>query len=157
MRTLLFRNLVATILIPGTVAGVIPCLIVPSEYIATIELDAVSYAGIAAIAIGAASLLWSIVAFATEGQGTLAPIDPPTRLVRTGLYRYVRNPMYAGVLLILSGEVLLVRSLELLIYAAGFFFLANLVVMLYEEPTLRRTFGREYDDYCRRVRRWGIV
>jgi protein-S-isoprenylcysteine O-methyltransferase Ste14 len=71
-----------------------------------------------------------------------------------GLYRYVRNPMYVGVSAIVLGEALLMRSSALLLYWAGFFTLANLFVLLYEEPALRRRFGPSYDAYKKRVGRW---
>ena len=71
----------------------------------------------------------------------MAPVDPPRHLVVRGLYRYVRNPMYVGVIAILLGEALLFGSLTLLWYAAAFFAVAHLFVVLYEEPALRGQFG----------------
>jgi protein-S-isoprenylcysteine O-methyltransferase Ste14 len=149
------RNLAATLLIPGTVAGVVPYLIV-SRSGAHASTGALAVGGLASCVAGASILLWSVARFAIEGQGTLAPVDPPTRLVQSGLYRYTRNPMYAGVFLVLCGECLLFPVRALIGYAAFFFIAANLFILFYEEPTLRRTFGVEYDDYCRRVGRWGL-
>lgn len=105
-------------------------------------------------AAGAAIALWCIFAFATIGKGTPMPLDPPRRLVIKGPYRYVRNPMYLGAGLALASAALFYESFPLLGYA-GFFFLAtHIFVLWYEEPTLRETFGQEYEAYCRQVRRW---
>ena len=98
--------------------------------------------------------LWCAWDFATAGQGTPAPIDAPKHLVVRGLYRFVRNPMYVGVLLMLTGESRAFRSLRILIYAAIVFVFFNLFVIFYEEPALTRKFGAEYDEYMRRVPRW---
>src|SRR5262249_42394884 len=92
--------------------------------------------------------------FAFRGKGTPAPIDPPKKLVVEGPYRVVRNPMYESVLLVLVGEAIVLHSVPLAELAAVFFVGATLFVMLYEEPTLQRKFGAEYDAYRRRVPRW---
>jgi protein-S-isoprenylcysteine O-methyltransferase Ste14 len=105
-------------------------------------------------AVGAALALWCVLTFALVGKGTPAPFDPPRRLVIRGPYRFVRNPMYAGAGLALVGAALFYRSLAVLGYTALFFLVTHLFVRWYEEPTLRRTFGEEYEGYCRRVRRW---
>ena len=100
--------------------------------------------------------LWghAVVRFVRQGHGTPAPVAPPKRLVVTGPYRYVRNPMYIGVLAMIVGQALFLGSRGVVIYAlcAGLGF--HLFVVLYEEPTLRRRFGEEYLEYCRQVRRW---
>jgi protein-S-isoprenylcysteine O-methyltransferase Ste14 len=105
-------------------------------------------------AAGAAIALWCIVSFASIGRGTPAPFDPPRRLVVQGPYRFVRNPMYIGAGLALAGAALFYESLPLLVYTGLFFLATHLFVVWYEEPTLRRTFGQEYEAYCRQVRRW---
>jgi len=92
--------------------------------------------------------------FAANGRGTLAPVDPPRTLVVRGLYRYVRNPMYVGVMTILLGESLFFASTTLLRYAIGCFVAFHLFIMLYEEPTLRSKFGESYITYCSAVNRW---
>jgi protein-S-isoprenylcysteine O-methyltransferase Ste14 len=104
--------------------------------------------------VGAAVALWCILTFATIGKGTPAPFDPPRRLVIRGPYRFVRNPMYIGAGLALASAALFYESLPLLGYAALFFLVTHTFVVLYEEPTLRRTFGPDYEAYCRQVRRW---
>ena len=81
-------------------------------------------------------------------------MDPPRVLVVRGLYRYVRNPMYLCVTLIVWGEILLTRSTALLVYWFAWFTLANLFVRGYEEPALRRRFGSDYDHYAAKVGRW---
>ncbi len=105
-------------------------------------------------AVGAALALWCVLTFAVVGKGTPAPFDPPRRLVVRGPYRFVRNPMYIGAGLALAGAALFYQSLAVLGYTALFFVITHLFVLFYEEPTLRRTFGEEYEGYCRRVRRW---
>ena len=95
-----------------------------------------------------------IFEFAHTGRGTLAPVDPPRVLVVRGLYRYVRNPMYLSVTLIVWGEILLTRSVALIAYWLAWFVAANLFVRGYEEPALRRQFGSDYDRYAAKVGRW---
>jgi protein-S-isoprenylcysteine O-methyltransferase Ste14 len=111
-------------------------------------------AGIVIGAAGAAVALWCIFTFATIGKGTPAPFDPPRRLVIRGPYRFVRNPMYIGAGLALASAALFYESLPLLGYAGLFFLATQVFVVGYEEPTLRRTFGQEYEAYCRQVGRW---
>jgi protein-S-isoprenylcysteine O-methyltransferase Ste14 len=111
-------------------------------------------AGMLLGAVGAAVALWCIFTFATVGRGTPAPFDPPRRLVIRGPYRFVRNPMYIGAGLALASAALFYQSWPLLGYASLFFLATHLFVVGYEEPTLRRTFGPDYEAYCRQVRRW---
>ncbi len=110
--------------------------------------------GVLMIAAGLPVLLDSFARFAIQGLGTPAPIAPPQHLVITGLYRFVRNPMYVAVLLLIFGQGLLFGSVGLLEYGIviwlGFF----AFVVLYEEPTLRRKFGAEYEEFCAEVPRW---
>jgi protein-S-isoprenylcysteine O-methyltransferase Ste14 len=119
---------------------------------AAIEVPQV--AGMVIGAGGAMIALWCIFTFAFIGRGTPAPFDPPRRLVIRGPYRFVRNPMYIGAGLALASAALFYESLPILGYAGFFFLVTHLFVVLYEEPTLRRTFGPEYEAYCGRVRRW---
>jgi protein-S-isoprenylcysteine O-methyltransferase Ste14 len=103
---------------------------------------------------GALVAAWCILAFAVVGRGTPAPFDPPRRLVVRAPYRFVRNPMYLGAGLALAGAALFYRSGALLAYAGGFLLAMHAFVVGYEEPTLRRTFGEDYEAYRRQVRRW---
>ena len=99
-------------------------------------------------------LLWSFWNFLIEGRGTPAPLDPPKKLVAVGFYRYVRNPMYVGVLLILIGHFLWFKNVWLLVYTVVAFLIVHLFVTLYEEPTLKRKFGASYETYLKEVPRW---
>ncbi len=110
--------------------------------------------GLLLVAGGAAAFLSCVVDFARKGRGTPFPLDPPKTLVVTGLYRWVRNPMYVAVLNVVLGEAALFRSGELIGYWFSVLFGFHLFVVLYEEPALRRTFGEEYEAYCRNVPRW---
>src|SRR5256884_9318039 len=111
-------------------------------------------AGMIIADVGAAIALWCVLTFAFIGKGTPAPFDPPRKLVIRGPYRFVRNPMYIGAGMTLAGAALFYESLSIFIYCGLFFLITHLFVVLYEEPTLRRTFGDEYEAYFRRVRRW---
>ena len=110
--------------------------------------------GVTVGAAGAAVALWCIYTFATAGRGTPAPFDPPRRLVTEGPYRFVRNPMYLGAALALTGAALFYGSWALLLYPALFLLATHLFVVWYEEPALRQAFGREYAAYCGGVGRW---
>lgn len=112
------------------------------------------FAGAAVAAAGGALALLCIVAFATAGRGTPLPLDPPRRLVDGGPYRFVRNPMYVGAALALAGAALFYESLPLAVYAALFVLATHLLVVFYEEPALRETFGPDYEAYRGRVGRW---
>ena len=108
------------------------------------------------MAIGAAIMLRCIWDFAWTGRGTPAPFDPPRALVVRGLYRWVRNPMYVGMGIFLTGEALALEPItrQMLILIAVLWATVTLFILIYEEPTLRRLFGDDYRDYCRHVRRW---
>jgi protein-S-isoprenylcysteine O-methyltransferase Ste14 len=106
------------------------------------------------IAAGAAVVLHAFARFAIEGLGTPAPIAPTERLVVGGIYRYVRNPMYLAVGSMIAGQALLLGQTELLGYLLAFAALCLGFVHLYEEPTLQRQHGAEYDAYRHAVPRW---
>jgi protein-S-isoprenylcysteine O-methyltransferase Ste14 len=152
---LLLRSLMFALLLPGTVTAVLPAAILASWPAAAVSArDPRTWAAGIAIAIGAAGLVRCIWEFAVRGRGTLAPVDPPTRLVVSGLYRYVRNPMYVSVVTILAGEALLWQSAALAIYAGTFLAITHAFILIHEEPALRNTFGASYTDYTRSVSRW---
>jgi protein-S-isoprenylcysteine O-methyltransferase Ste14 len=111
-------------------------------------------AGVLIGSIGAVAALSCVWAFVMIGKGTPAPFDPPRRLVVRGPYRFVRNPMYLGAGLALAGAALFYVSAPLLVYAVLFLLAAHCFVVYYEEPTLRRSFGPDYESYCQRVSRW---
>ena len=152
---LALRSLLYTIIIPGTVTVLIPYLIVSArgERIPQ-PWGPLQVVGLLAALLGAAILLRCIWEFMVTGRGTLAPVDPPTRLVVRGLYRYVRNPMYLGAFILLLGEAALFESAAVLQYAVAWFIIINLIVLFYEEPVLRRRFGESYERYVRSVNRW---
>ena len=129
-------------------------LLVWSGMVRPVVLDVPQVVGMVIGTAGAVVALWCILAFATIGAGTPAPFDPPRRLVIRGPYRFVRNPMYVGAGLALAGAALVYESLPLLGYAGLFLIATHGLVVWHEEPALRRTFGRDYEVYCGRVRRW---
>jgi protein-S-isoprenylcysteine O-methyltransferase Ste14 len=151
---LTLRSLLWAILLPGIVAGYVPWTVFGVRDVVLDPSRPGHLLGLALIAAGTLLLFLCIVDFARIGRGTLSPVDPPTRLVVRGLYRYVRNPMYLSVTAILLGEVILTRSRGLAAYWAVWFLLVNVFVMGYEEPTLRRQFGKSYEEYTRQVGRW---
>jgi protein-S-isoprenylcysteine O-methyltransferase Ste14 len=110
--------------------------------------------GIVVAVLGGALAVWCILTFVFVGRGTPAPMDPPRRLVVAGPYRWVRNPMYLGAGVALSGAALFYRSTEVLAYALLFLVVMHLFAVLYEEPTLEGLFGDEYRAYRRTVGRW---
>jgi protein-S-isoprenylcysteine O-methyltransferase Ste14 len=147
LKTLLF-----TVLVPGTVAVYVPYRIAGSAW--PIEVSARGVLGVLMFVCGALIYLSCAWHFAFTGRGTPAPIDPPKVLIVRGLNRYARNPMYIGVLMMISGQVAFFASRQVLYYGAFFFVAANLFVMLYEEPHLRKQFGASYEEYVRTVPRW---
>lgn len=156
MISLLFRNLVFTILQPGIVAGLIPYLIIKFSG-KTLFPDVPTfwqYAGIIIAAFGSVVMLACILSFAVKGKGTLSPLDPTKKLVISGLYRYSRNPMYLGVMSLLIGESVFWQSIELAFYSVIVFTAFQLFIIFHEEPRLKRDFGNEFEEYCRTVRRW---
>ncbi len=151
---LFFENLVFTVLVPGTVTVVIPAAIVPDGTTMRPPAAIPEWAGVVLAAGGAAVYFWCLWHFAVTGRGTPAPLDHPKRLVVRGLYRYVRNPMYLGVLGVLLGEALFFQLPVLVAYTAAWWFAFHLFVVSYEEPTLRAKFGAEYERYAASVGRW---
>jgi protein-S-isoprenylcysteine O-methyltransferase Ste14 len=143
------------VIAPGTIAGYLPWTICQWRVAPPLfGFFSFRIAGVLMIAAGLPVLLDSFARFAIEGLGTPAPVVPPKCLLVSGLYRYVRNPMYVALSLMIFGQGLLFGSVGLLEYGVvvwlGFF----VFVVLYEEPTLRGKFGKEYEEYCARVPRW---
>jgi len=150
---LFLKNLLFTLLVPGSVAFYIPLWIASPAPVDRAP-DAIHWLGLAPLAVGVAIYLWCAWDFASFGRGTPAPIDAPTRLVVRGLYRYVRNPMYVGVLCAIVGWALYLASGMLCLYAAAVWTAFHLFVVVYEEPHLRSRFGADYERYCAVVNRW---
>ena len=140
---------------PGTVVGLIPWLLTgwqvrePVPYWAPMRV-----LGVILLVAELIVLIQAFVRFVVEGLGTPAPIAAPQRLVVGGLYRYVRNPMYVAVLAAIVGQALLLGQLGLLLYAAALWLISAAFVRWYEEPTLTRRFGADYESYRRAVPAW---
>jgi protein-S-isoprenylcysteine O-methyltransferase Ste14 len=148
------KTLIFTILVPGTVAGVVPWLLLgwPDETI--MPASSLWLIGLPPLLLGVSLYFWCAGAFSFIGKGTPAPIDAPIFLVRAGPYRRVRNPMYVGVLTTIIGEAILFHSLPLAGYALLFWIMTHLFVTLVEEPALLQQFGESYEAYLRTVPRW---
>lgn len=143
------------VLAPGTVAGFLPWYLCRWELAPPLlGFAAFRVAGLPFILGGLPVLLDSFARFALQGLGTPAPLAPTEHLVVSGFYRYVRNPMYVAVFSLVLGQGLLFGSVNVLAYAAFLWLLFTAFVMSYEEPTLRRTFGQQYAEYCAHVGRW---
>jgi protein-S-isoprenylcysteine O-methyltransferase Ste14 len=147
---LLPRAILALLMLPGIVAFAVPIIIVNVTHAA----GPFARAGLLELALGSAALLACTRDFYVSGRGTLAPWSPPVTLVRNGLYRWSRNPMYIGVLLIVMGWALGYSSRPLWIYAGMLAVAVQLRVILGEEPYLARTFPDEWKAYRKRVPRW---
>ncbi|HEX9163118.1 MAG TPA: isoprenylcysteine carboxylmethyltransferase family protein [Thermoanaerobaculia bacterium] len=113
-------------------------------------------AGWIVLLIGLTIASWCAFEFAWRGFGTPAPFDPPRRLVISGPYRFVRNPMYVGGAIAVIGEAIAFPRLQtfMLYMLVAMWVATTLFIVIYEEPTLRRLFGDDYARYCRNVHRW---
>ncbi|HEU5313646.1 MAG TPA: isoprenylcysteine carboxylmethyltransferase family protein [Candidatus Udaeobacter sp.] len=151
---LALRSLLWTILLPGVFAGYVPWRLFGLSRTQFDLTSPTQLLGVVCIGVGVALLATCIFEFARSGRGTLSPVDAPRHLVVRGLYRYVRNPMYLSVTMIILGEALVVHSVALAVYWAVWFVCANLFVIVYEEPALRQRFGESYDEYTQKVGRW---
>ncbi len=152
------RNIVVSILFtifggPGIVLVYLPLWITRFRVPAGEPWWQIVLAGVL-ITAGLTPLLESILRFIYAGRGTLMPTAPTEHLVVSGFYRYVRNPMYTGVLFALAGELILFERRSLAIYAAMVWLVVHLFVCFYEEPTLTRRYGDEYLRFKQNVPRW---
>jgi protein-S-isoprenylcysteine O-methyltransferase Ste14 len=148
-------SIVFLVLAPGTVAGFVPWWM--SQWRMQdplLGLEFLRWIGIALILAGTAILVEAFARFAWQGLGTPAPVFPTKKLVTTGLYRYVRNPMYLAVTAIIFGEGMLLGNARLVGYGVCVWLAFFVFVLAYEEPTLRRSYGREYVAFCAAVPRW---
>jgi protein-S-isoprenylcysteine O-methyltransferase Ste14 len=140
---------------PGIVVGLIPWSLTgwqvrePAPYWAPMRV-----LGAMLLVAGLIVLVRACVRFVVEGFGTPVPVAAPDRLVVGGPYRYVRNPMYVAILGAIVGQALLLGRLGLLLYAAALWLIAVAFVRRYEEPTLARRFGADYEAYRRAVPAW---
>ncbi len=140
---------------PVTVAGIVPWWISRWDVgPAFLGIGPLRFLGGAMIAAGLPVLIEAFARFAVEGLGTPAPIAPPRHLVLRGTYRYVRNPIYVADLSIVFGQAILFGNVDLVAYGMVFWLACHLFVVFYEEPTLRRRFGNDYEQFCAAVPRW---
>jgi protein-S-isoprenylcysteine O-methyltransferase Ste14 len=140
---------------PGTVAGVVPWWM--SRWRVSDSLPgfmALRVMGALWMAVGFVLLMETFVRFAIQGIGTPAPLYPTNHLVVKGSYRHVRNPMYVAVVSLILGEAMVFGNVHVFIYGLFVWLAMHMFVLLYEEPTLRRTFAQEYVDFCAHVPRW---
>ena len=134
------------------VAGIVPWLL--TRWDADPQPLALRILGVALLLVGGALVVETTARFALQGRGTPAPWAPPERFVERGSYRFVRSPMYLGVILLILGQALLLGREILYAWAVVAWLIFELSLVTWEEPQLRRRFGDSYDDYRRRVRRW---
>ena len=151
---MLYLRATAALAMPVAVDVVVPAILVRSAD-ERVEFGVLFFLGASLIVSGSLLLLDSVfVRFAHEGRGTLAPIDPPRFVVRGGAYRIVRNPMYVANIAIILGSGAVFGAWELVVWAAVVLVAFHVFVVIYEEPTLKRIFGEDYEDYRRDVGRW---
>jgi protein-S-isoprenylcysteine O-methyltransferase Ste14 len=148
----ILKTLLFTIFVPGTVAVYLPYRFADAAWPA--QVNAWGVVGASMFLAGALIYLSCAWHFAWTGGGTPAPIDPPKVLIVRGLNRYVRNPMYIGVLMMIVGQAVFFRASHVLYYAAFVAVTVHLFVLFYEEPHLRKQFGASYEEYLRTVPRW---
>jgi protein-S-isoprenylcysteine O-methyltransferase Ste14 len=143
------------VIAPGVVAGLVPWWISGWHFGPPFfGLLVTRFTGGLLICIGSVGLLDSFRRFAVEGLGTPAPVSPTSHLIVTGLYRYVRNPMYIAVVAAIFGQAILLGNVTLLEYGAVVWLTFHLFVILYEEPVLTKTYGDEYREFCAKIPRW---
>jgi protein-S-isoprenylcysteine O-methyltransferase Ste14 len=143
------------VIAPGFVAGLMPWWISRWRVEAPFfGMPLFRFVGGMLITLGVIGVLDSFVRFAVQGVGTPAPVFPTHHLVVTGLYRYVRNPMYVAVVITILGQGLILGNVTLLEYGGLVWLLFHVFVLIYEEPTLRASFGSEYKCFCAEVPRW---
>ena len=145
------RHLLAIVILPGSATRAGARLLLDDAELAPWPL---ALLGAVLLAVGVGLFGWTVALFAGIGRGTLAPWDPPEKLVVRGPYRHVRNPMISGVLFVLLGEAALFGSSALLAWAAVFLAVNAAYFPLVEEPGLRRRFGADYAEYAEHVPRW---
>lgn len=149
-RAILPLPFVATVVVPGLILA-----IGGSTWdLGTAARTVTIAAGVGALGVGLSLFASTVRLFATVGRGTLAPWDPPERLVVRGPYRYIRHPMILGVATTLAGEALLFGSTGIAIWLAAFVAVNAVYLPLVEEPALVRRFGPDYERYMENVRRW---
>lgn len=151
---LFIKNLAFTLIVPGFVVGWVPLHWFERHPQWPAVWQGPHYAAGGLALLGVAAFLSCQWLFAARGQGTPAPIDPPKKFVRRGLYKWVRNPMYLAILALVGAEALFLSSWHIAVYLVCLACVFHLLVLVYEEDALRRNFGAMYEDYRREVPRW---
>ena len=157
------KGILFTILVPGTVAVYIPWLFMRNR-LPDINTGLFHWAGLLIMIAGIFIYLLTTFSFLLKGKGTPAIWftkaisfiigEEPVKMVSSGLYKYSRNPMYIGVMTIVTGQGLYFQYSVVLWYALSLFIIFNFVVIVIEDPHLEKKFGDEYRNYKRRTRRW---
>jgi protein-S-isoprenylcysteine O-methyltransferase Ste14 len=153
----LLKTAIFTTIVPYAVGLWLPTQVQSAFSESTIRIEPERWKIILSLLLlfaGAAIYLWCAWDFSVQGLGTPAPIDAPKNLVVSGLYRFVRNPMYVGVFLLITSRAALFWSFPVVLYLVLVATCVQLFIVLYEEPHLRKIFGEQYLDYCQRVPRW---
>jgi len=156
-RSLPYRAAFAILALPGMVAGYFPWLIHQGQERWPLNGGAWHWVGLAIGLVGFGILASTVREFFIRGRGTLAPWDPPRALVAEGPYRWCRNPMYVGVLLLIAGEARWWGSGEVLLYGGAIGVIFHLRVVYFEEPWLEHSFPEAWIEYRGRVKRWGLI
>ncbi len=156
------RLLIFTILVPGIITGYVPYLLCNDK--GSFDIGFLKYSGFVLVFAGVVFYLWSALSFFIQGKGTPAIWftrilkfligEEPQKMVSSGLYKISRNPMYTGVIFIVTGESLLFESKNILLYSLFLILFFNVVVVFIEEPHLRKKFGKDYDEYLQKTSRW---
>ena len=145
----------ATIVVPGAAVILVPYLIMSAQDpLPALRPDLMGLLAIFLAVVGASMMIWVSYAFVVRGRGTPIPVDPPRNFVAHGLFRYVRNPMYLGAVLVVMSETVFFQCWWLGIYALGLWLVLHSFLVAFEEPQLRRRFGQVYLDYCASTPRW---
>ena len=157
------RGVIFTLLIPGSVAGIIPWLLIRNRQ-PDLLLGKWHYAGLLVLAVGVFVYILTIISFLLRGKGTpaiwfTAAIGwligkEPVKMVSSGLYKYSRNPMYLGVMITVLGEAIFFRQSLLLLYVVVLFVIFHFIIVFIEEPHLEKKFGEEYKNFKKRTKRW---
>ncbi|MFH2102774.1 MAG: isoprenylcysteine carboxylmethyltransferase family protein [Chloroflexota bacterium] len=142
------------LLVPGFLLGIVPVFVIPKIPGLALPPGPWNWAAVLFWLAGVTILAWCAADFVRKGRGTPAPINPPKELVVSGLYQYIRNPMYLGALLIQVGNIVWFGTLAQVVYWFFLFIGFNLFIRTHEEPFLRKTFGARYAAYCQAVPRW---
>lgn len=153
MKAIALKTILFMLLVPGLLLVAIPIWLIQTDT-ALFSFGIFRWLAVLFWAAGTAIAVWCAWAFTVRGKGTPSPTDPPKELVVGGLYRFVRNPIYIGVVIFLLGHVFWHPSRSILWMPLLVAVSSHLFVILYEEPHLRKTFGAAYEDYCQSVPRW---